>query len=118
MQQKAAKAEENCLRRRQSLPAVPAALLMPGRPGSKGNLLKSIDKWSGVAGSDIQGNYNLSGVVHKPCCLGSASGGQGGCCRTPNWMPGKRKVEQRFNVLGAPEGGNVGNLVRSDEMRG
>ena len=48
MQQKAAKAEENCLRRRQSLPAVPAALLMPGRPGSKGNLLKSIDKWSGV----------------------------------------------------------------------
>ena len=54
MQQKAAKAEENCLRRRQSLPAVPAALLMPGRPGSKGNFLKSIDKLSGVAGSVIQ----------------------------------------------------------------
>jgi len=29
LQQKAAKAEENCLRRRQSLPAVPAALLIP-----------------------------------------------------------------------------------------
>ena len=56
MQQKAAKAEENCLRRRQSLPAVPAALLMPGRPGSKGNLLKSIDNWSGVARAVIQGN--------------------------------------------------------------
>ena len=54
MQQKAAKAEENCLRRRQSLPAVPAALLMPGRPGSKGNLLKSIDKLSAGARSVIQ----------------------------------------------------------------
>ena len=31
MQQKAAKADENCLRRRQSLPAVPAALLIPGK---------------------------------------------------------------------------------------
>ena len=59
MQQKAAKAEENCLRRRQSLPAVPAALLMPGRPGSKGNLLKSIDKLSVVARSKMVMNYEL-----------------------------------------------------------
>ena len=36
LQQKAAKAEENCLRRRQSLPAVPAALLIPGGKISNG----------------------------------------------------------------------------------